>query len=173
MTNRKTVAAFAIILALTLALPVVVGAKKPPAFQATHEAQIVGETLSAVDVLVEQQKSGVNFHTNPYWVTFPLEIGEGFFVDCPDCPPAGTYCAFFSLTEFNRDGVWTMYIMIYDGDLDLRLEAVGTLDQVKKMKPFTFFPSESLIDVYEPATSIGVLIGHADPNFVISGEPLD
>jgi hypothetical protein len=174
MNRRKTIAAIVIVLVLTLALPVVVGAGRPPSFQPTHLARIEGDFLQAGDQPVQQEKSGAIIHADPTWQSYTLTILEGFFGDCsePGCPGPGTYPGYLAIYDYDHDGVWRLGLNVKAGDLRYRIEADGVLVQARKGQPFTFTPSTAL-EVWYPGAPNGVIIGYADRNLTIIGTPID
>jgi hypothetical protein len=174
MNRRKTSAAFIVVMALILAMPVVAAAK-PPGFQPTHMAGITGTYLSAVAQPVKQETNRDIIHADPVYQSYTITISDGFFFSCDTCPSPGTYPAYLSINDYDGDGVWLMYLMVITDVQGYRIEASGVLDQSlprkgRQFTPFTFTPTA--VSVYYSG-AYGEWIGYGDPNFSISGTPIE
>jgi hypothetical protein len=174
MMNRKAGAALAVMLVLVLAMPAAVGAKKPPyEFEATHNAWIVGDDLSAEPQLVRQDKRGTLIHGDPVEWSYTATIDDSFFVACWEaCPPAGTHTGHLSIRSEDRGETWIMRFGFPPiADEWYYFEAVGTLDQVSKWEAFTFTPTAPA-EIWNGSVYPYVHIGTGTMDFVVEGEPI-
>ena len=169
MTNRKVLAVFAVLLVLTLSMPVAVGAKRP-GFRPTHLASFEGADLNSAPQPVRQSSSIIN--CDPMVPSHTLTISSAFFAACSGCPLPGTCTGHLSITDRDHDGVWLMYFGWRFDDVGYRIEALGSLDQQRKFKPFTFTPT-SAPEIWASSPGSGwTSIGYGTTNFTIEGEPI-